>query len=83
MRYKNTKTGAIVDSSFAISGKYWEVFSKEEATKEKPEEYVDEEVNLNDMTKAELINLAKDNDIEVNERDTKPVIIEALVKAFE
>ena len=50
--------------------------------KEVKEEYVEEEVNLNDMTKTELIELAKDNDIEVNERDTKPVIIEALVKAF-
>ncbi|WP_277679229.1 Rho termination factor N-terminal domain-containing protein [Gracilibacillus dipsosauri] len=85
MRYKNTKTGAIIDSSFKIVGKYWQEFNhKEEPEKvETNEEYIEEEVNLEEMTKAELIELAKEHDIEVNEKDTKSVIIEAITKAFE
>lgn len=84
MRYKNIKTGAIIDSPSKFLGNTWVELDKTKESKPVKEvEYVDEEVNLNDMTKTELIELAKDNDIEVNERDTKPVIIEALVKAFE
>lgn len=89
MRYKNIKTGAIIDSSFVISGDNWEVLKhnqKGEAVsgeEEVPEEYIEEEINLDEMTKAELIELAKENKIEVNDRDTKSVIIEAIAKAFE
>lgn len=90
MRYKNTKTGAIIDSTSKIIGKAWELVTEEEkegvketVTAETTEEYVEEEIDLEAMTKPELIQLAKDNDIEVNEKDTKPVIIEVIAKAFE
>ena len=86
MKYKNTKTGAIIDSPFKIVGKNWiEVIDEKEGIQktEKAEEYVEEEINLEDMTKAELIELAKEHDIEVSEKDMKAVIIEAIAKAFE
>ena len=88
MKYKNTKTGAIIDSPFKILGKNWvEVTQKEsEGLKQKQEtkeEYVEEEVNLEEMTKAQLIEFAKEHDIEINEKDTKAVIIETIAKAFE
>ena len=88
MKYKNTKTGAIIDSPFKILGKNWvEVTRKEsEGLKQKQEtkeEYVEEEVNLEEMTKAQLIDFAKEHDIEINEKDTKAVIIETIAKAFE
>jgi len=35
------------------------------------------------MTKAQLIEFAKEHDIKVNEKDTKAVIIETIAKAFE
>lgn len=88
MKYKNTKTGAIIDSPFKILGKNWvEVTRKEsEGLKQKQEtkeEYVEEEVDLEEMTKAQLIEFAKKHDIEINEKDTKAVIIETIAKAFE
>lgn len=88
MKYKNTKTGAIIDSPFKIIGKNWvEVTRKEsEGLKQKQEtkeEYVEEEVDLEEMTKAQLIEFAKKHDIEINEKDTKAVIIETIAKAFE
>lgn len=82
MRYKNTKTGAIVDSPFKVVGKYW-VEHKLGETEVKENEYVEEEINLEEMTKTELIELAKENEIEVNEKDTKAVIIEVITKEFE
>ena len=82
MRYKNIKTGAIIDSPFNISGKYWQEYDLKKKAKTK-EEYVEEEINLDDMTKSELVDLANEHEIEVNERDTKAVIIKAITKAFE
>lgn len=88
MKYKNTKTGAIIDSPFKILGKNWVEVEKNEkeglqkAVEETKEEYVEEEVNLEEMTKAELIEFAKEHSIEINERDTKAVIIETIAKAF-
>ena len=85
MRYKNIKTGAIIDSPFKVFGEDWEEFNQAKVEKETEttEEYVEEEIDLEAMTKTELIEFAKENDIEVNERDTKAVIIEAITKAFE
>lgn len=85
MRYKNIKTGAIIDSSFKISGEYWEALEPGKEIDEKVEakEYEEQEVNLEEMTKSELVELAKENEIEVNEKDTKAVIIETIAKAFE
>ena len=88
MKYKNTKTGAIIDSPFKIFGKNWvEVTDEKEGVQktveETTEEYVEEEINLEDMTKAQLIEFAKEHDIEVDEKATKSVIIETIAKAFE
>lgn len=94
MRYKNTKTGAIIDSSFNIFGDDWEVVKPNRATEEveeveeveetdENEEYVEEEIDLEAMTKPVLIEFAKEHEVEINEKDTKPVIIEAIAKALE
>lgn len=85
MRYKNTKTGAIIDSSCRIVGKNWvKLTSKErEPVKKTNEEYVEEEIDLEAMTKVELIDFAKEQNIEVNEKDTKAAIIEVIAKSFE
>lgn len=83
MRYRNTKTGAIVDSPFKIFGEDWEVFKPKKDTEELTGEYTEEEIDLEAMTKAELIELAKEHNIEVDEKATKAVIIETIAKAFE
>lgn len=80
MRYRNTKTGAIVDSSFKITGKYWVEYNAEQ--KPVKEEYVEEEINLEDMVKADLIKLAQEHNVDINEKDTKAVMIETITKAF-
>jgi len=88
LKYKNTKTGAIIDSPFKILGKNWvEVTDEKEGVQktveETAEEYVEEEINLEEMTKAQLIEFAKEHDIKVNEKDTKAVMIEKIAKVFE
>ena len=88
MKYKNIKTGAIVDSPFKIVGENWIEVTQEETEglkqkQETEEEYVEEEINLEQMTKAELIDFAKEHSIKINEKDTKAVIIETIAKAFE
>jgi len=81
MRYINTKTGAIIDSPFKINGDNWLEYNSEKTKPKK--EYVEEEIDLEKMTKAELVEFAKEQEIEVNEKDTKAVIIETIAKAFE
>lgn len=84
MRYKNIKTGAILDSPFNIFGDNWELVSSQEVSEEvETEQYTEEEINLSEMTKAELIELATENEIKVNDKDNKAVIIETIAKAFE
>lgn len=84
MRYKNTKTGAIIDSPFKIYGDDWEAYEPgEKVVEETTEEYTEEEIDLEAMTKAELIELAKEHNIEVDEKATKAVIIETIAKSFE
>ena len=88
MKYRNIKTGAIVDSPFKIVGENWIEVTQEETEglkqkQETEEEYVEEEINLEQMTKAELIDFAKEHNIKINEKDTKAVIIETIAKAFE
>lgn len=88
MRYKNTKTGAVIDSSFNISGENWEVVNPQDA-KENPEveteEYTEEEINLEEMTNKELETFAKDHKIELTTDDkrNKETRINAIAKAFE
>lgn len=84
MRYINTKTGAIIDSPSTIVGKNWQEYTgKKKVDEKETEEYVEEEIDLEKMTKAELVVFAKEQEIEVNEKDTKAVIIETIAQAFE
>jgi hypothetical protein len=90
-KYKHKRTGAIVFSSGLIIGDNWievgedekEGLKKSGKEKEKKEEYVEEEIDLEQMTKSQLIEFAKEHSIEINEKDTKAVIIETIAKAFE
>lgn len=88
-KYKHKRTGAIVFSSGLIIGENWVEVGDDEKeglqrkVEETTEEYVEEEINLEQMTKAELIEFAKEHSIEINEKDTKAVIIETIAKAFE
>lgn len=84
MRYKNIKTGAIVDSSSIIKSEDWKPINELKSEEPKPtEEYIEEEIDLEEMSKAELVALAKEHKIEVNEKDTKDKIIATIAKAFE
>ncbi len=84
MRYINKKTGAIIDSPSKISGKNWVEYKHEkDRTEKQTEEYVEEEIDLEAMTKDQLIEFAKEQGIEVNEKENKSVIIETIAKAFE
>lgn len=87
-KYKHKRTGAIVFSSGLIIGENWVEVGDDEKegvkkSGKREEEYVEEEIDLEQMTKAELIEFAKKHSIEVNEKDTKAVIIETIAKAFE
>lgn len=79
MIYKHVVTGAVIDTPSKIIGKSWKLIDGSETT----EKYVEEEVDLEEMTKAQLIEFAKEHEIEVDEKDTKAVIIDKIAKAFE
>lgn len=88
MRYKNIKTGAIIDSSSHIVGKAWELVDDEVAEvvdEETETEYVEEEVNLAEMTNRELETFAKEHNIKLTTDDkrNKETRINAIAKAFE
>lgn len=90
MRYKNIKTGAIIDSPSKIIGKAWKLVNDEEklqepATEKPTEEYIEEEINLEEMTNKELEELAEKEGIELTNADkkNKETRIAAIVKAFE
>lgn len=85
MKYRNINTGVVIETTSKIIGKAWKLVTDEEkeVVEKKEEEYVEEEINLEEMTKAELVELAKEHEIEVNEKDTKAVLIETIAKAFE
>lgn len=91
MRYKNIKTGAIIDSPSKIIGKAWELVgevqkvSKQQEQPDPVEEYVEEEVNLEEMTNKELEAFAKEHGVELTTEDkkNKDSRIKAIAKAFE
>lgn len=88
MRYKNTKTGAIIDSSSKIVGDNWVEVTGEVEQKdveETTEEYVEEEIDLEEMTNKELEEFAKEHEIELTTEDkkNKEARIAAIAKAFE
>lgn len=81
MKYKNIKTGAIIDSSSKIIGKAWRIVDESD----NKNEYVEEEIDLEAMTNQELDNFAKEHEIELSADDkkNKTTRINAIVKAFE
>ena len=83
MRYKNIKTGAIIDSPSKIIGKAWVLVDGNKA--EQKEEYVEEEIDLDAMTNKELEEFAKEHDIELTAEDkkNKDTRIAAIAKNFE
>jgi len=96
MRYKNTKTGAVIDSPFKITGDNWEIIDTEgvlynqkgeviSGDQEVPEEFIEEEINLEEMTNRQLEEFAKEHKIELstNDKRNKSTRIEAIAKAFE
>lgn len=89
MRYKNTKTGAIVDSSSKIVGKNWVEVTGEvgdiQKNAETNEEYVEEEINLEEMTNKELEDFAEEHGIKLtaDDKKNKATRIEAIAKEFE
>src|SRR5690625_349645 len=85
MKYKNIKTGVVLETTSKIIGKAWVPLDEALVTKteEPAEEYVEEEIDLEEMTKAELVEFSKEHDIKVNERDTKNKIIETIAKHFD
>lgn len=81
MKYKNIKTGAIIDSSSKIIGKAWRIVDESD----NKDEYVEEEIDLEAMTNQELDNFAKEHEIELSADDkkNKTTRINAIAKAFE
>ena len=94
MKFKNTKTGVVIDLTAPISGGNWVAIGEVEETKPtpkvKPEVEIKQEqetVETNDfdltkMTVDELKTFATDNDIELS-ATKKAEIIEEIAKAFE
>jgi hypothetical protein len=90
MRYRNNKTGAIIDSPFTVFGEHWELIKKEaaketEEQEETEEEYVEEEVDLEGMTNKELEEFAEEQGIKLttDDKKNKDARIAAIVAAFE
>lgn len=94
MKFKNTKTGVVIDLTAPISGGNWVAIGEIEETKLTPkvqpeveikQETTQEESNDFDLTKMtvdELKTFATDNDIDLT-ATKKAEIIEEIAKAFE
>lgn len=97
MRYKNTQTGAIIDSPFKIHGENWEEVKAKATTEDdssknadqktdenQNEEYVEEEIDLESMTNKELEKFAEEQGIKLTTEDkkNKDTRIAAIVKAI-
>lgn len=94
MKYKNIKTGVVIETTSKIIGDAWvpadeiepeetETEETDETEVEVEEEYVEEEIDLDEMTKDELVKFAKENNIQVNSKHRKDVIIDTILKALE
>ena len=93
MKFKNTKTGVVIDLTAPISGGNWvaigeveekptpkvkpEVEIKQESTQEETDDF-----DLTKMTVDELKTFATENDIELS-ATKKADVIEEIAKAFE
>lgn len=89
MRYKNIKTGVVIETTSKLIGKAWKPLDEIEQTTsvetEVVEEYVEEEIDLEAMTNKELEEFAKEHKIELsyNDKRNKESLINAIAKAFE
>ena len=86
MRYININNGAVIDSPSKITGNAWKPYEGIKQTKQvtdNDQQYIEEEVNLDEMTNAQLVEFAKNHEVKVNAKDTKQALIEKIVKAFE
>ena len=68
MRYRNTKTGAIIDSPFLIKGGNWVVVDKKENKQD----------DLDKKTKSELFIILENLEIDYKSTQTKKELIELL-----
>ena len=89
MKYKNIKTGVVIETTSKLIGKAWKPLDEIEQTTsvetEVVEEYVEEEIDLEAMTNKELEDFAKEHKIELsyNDKRNKESLINAIAKAFE
>ena len=96
MLYKNTKTGAIIDTPCKVKGGNWiEVVEEEreveeetekeqeegEETQEEIEEESEEVIELSKMTVNNLKNLAAEHDIKLGNATKKDEIIKAIMES--
>lgn len=81
MIYKNTRTGAVIDSPCLISGGDWvdvTPVKKVEETAPIVEENANDEVTLEDLKVDELIEYAAENNIDLGKAKKKDEIIAAI-----
>ena len=88
MKYKNTKTGAIIDSPCTLSGGDWvteEEFEELTAMDEDNEDLEDDGdvIKLSEMTIAELKELAAEHEIDLGVAKKKADIIEVILASQE
>lgn len=87
MRYKNIKTGVVIETTSVLVGDVWVPESETEKvpTEEKTEEYIEDEIDLEKMTNSELEKFAKEHGIELTSDDkkNKATRIDVIAKAFE
>jgi len=90
MKYKNIKTGVVIETTSKLIGKVWKSLDEIEQTTsvetdESVEKYVEEEIDLEAMTNKELEEFAKKHTIELsyNDKRNKESLINAIAKAFE
>lgn len=90
MKYKNIKTGVVIETTSKLIGKAWKPLDEigqitPVETEVNVEEYVEEEIDLEAMTNKELEAFAKEHKIELsaNDKRNKPSLINAIAKAFE
>jgi len=88
MRYRNTKTGAIIDSPCTLSGGDWvteEEFEELTAMDEDNEDLEDDGdvIKLSEMTIAELKELAEEHEIDLGVAKKKADIIEVILASQE
>lgn len=84
MKYKNIKTGVVIETTSKLIGDTW--IPVDEIEKEEPKEkYIEEEINLEEMTNKELEKFAKEHKVELSYDDkrNKESLINAIAKAFE